>query len=826
MNHKVILFLLFFISLAAAQNSDAVSYSADNVSFSRRDTVIKLTGNCTLNYGSVVLTADSIHYHADRKIMIATGNPVMIDGSDTLVGDYIAYNLNDKTGKVRQGTFDSKGDLHYGGERIARGKDEALWIDNGSYTTSQAIDSVHYFFYGKKIKLIPNDKSVVKPFVLNIEEAPVAVLPFIIAPLKKDRKNGLLTPRWGVGINGSGSVDNIGYYWAPNDYVDFLVAGKINNFEEFLLKGESRYSLKNKLSGSIYADIELTNAYQSSNRRWSLRFNHNQNLLPDNSLTLKGRGSLVSDKDYNKDFSEDTTDLLNQNLSSNLSLNKNFKKLGGNASINWDMTQNLQKETRDQSAPSLNFDIRPRALIPLPKDADAEDEKWFNKIRWSYTARANQKIKSSYAEDSSYTQINRGFSHKIPVTVPIDIKNYVTITPRFTVNHAIFDSYIDTTTYDTTLVYDTTYDSIPIIETEDTVFKEKVISGEIVIVDTLYPPYENLNSYDTLVRYNEDIESREVVNKDTTYWHEDEFSWKKANNVWWDAGVTLNTRLYGLFPVNIGNITGFRHTFSPEVRYTFTPKKDLDVRFPSVSGISSTTGTKKKQTVSLGMTNLFESRITKNEKDKKIKLLTVNANASYDFEAEKEKWSNITLSSSVPTPLVDMNYNGSYTPYNTQSELIVPTALNHSFRVNPRLPAISGSFWSGDFLTLEKVAHDSYMDGLAKANKTGWKVTVNPNYNMSLRRTSIDLPFNQTKTYNLGAGLQFDFSHRWSIRWNGTWSFTEGTFINQSVSLYGDLESWEMKFDWYPTGINSGRFYFLVNIKKHRDIQWEKKEND
>ena len=116
------------------------------------------------------------------------------------------------------------------------------------------------------------------------------------------------------------------------------------------------------------------------------------------------------------------------------------------------------------------------------------------------------------------------------------------------------------------------------------------------------------------------------------------------------------------------------------------------------------------------------------------------------------------------------------------------------------------------------------MDGLAKNNTTGWSVNLSPRYNMTLKRYTPYEPFTQDRTYNLGMGFKFDFTHRWNIKWNGDWSFNEGTFVNQSIALYGDLESWEMKFNWYPTGINSGRFYFTVNIKKHRDIQWEKKE--
>jgi len=816
---------LFFVALACslfAQTQDTVNYSADKVVYSRKDTVVYLIGNSKITYKTITMTADTIAYHSDKRIMIGAGHPLMIDGTDTLTGDYIAYNLKDKTGKVRQGVFNTKDELLYGGERIARGTDEALYIDNGSYTTSQAIDSTHYYFYGKNIKIIPNQKLYIKPFVLNIEDAPSAVFPLFIIPLERNRRNGFLAPRWGVGISGSGSVDNIGYYWAPNDYLDFTTAAKIDNFNSYIVKGETRYALKSKLSGSLYSDFLINKDYRSGSNRWSLRFNHNQYLLPDNSLTLKGRGDIVSDKSYHTDYSEDTTQLLNQNLSTDVSITKRLNKIGGYADIGWNRSQNLKRETVEQTLPSLRFTLNQRSIIPVSetKSDDEESEKWFNKFNWSYTARANQKLSSSDKIDSSYNRTFRGFSHSVPINAPFQILDYFTLTPNINLNHSVFDAYSDTTTRDTFFVHDTIFQKMAIKRTRDLDVIEDIALGKIIIFDTLFPPVVS----DSTVRYNPVDTLVRKIQQDTTYWDDPAFVAKKANNFWWDAGASLSSRVYGLFPISIGSLTGVRHTFSPSISYRFTPEKELDVIFPSSVGISSTSGTKQRQDVSFSINNLFEARINRRGKENKIKLLTAGLSGGYNFEAESKKWSNFSLSGSIPNNYVDLSYSGSYTPYDSDTAMIFPQPLSHSLRVNPRLPQLSGSLWSGDFLTLEKVAHDSYMDGLAKTNKTGWSASISPRYNMSLNRSKIEDPFSQVRTYNLGGGFKFDFSHRWNMRWNGDWSFTEGTFINQSVSLYADLESWEMKFDWYPTGLNGGRFYFLVNIKKHRDIQWMKRK--
>ncbi len=61
------------------------------------------------------------------------------------------------------------------------------------------------------------------------------------------------------------------------------------------------------------------------------------------------------------------------------------------------------------------------------------------------------------------------------------------------------------------------------------------------------------------------------------------------------------------------------------------------------------------------------------------------------------------------------------------------------------------------------------------------------------------------------------------MSWGGTWDFTKNEFANQNISLNADLNCWDLKFDWWPTGMNSGRIYFVVALKKHREIKWEQR---
>ncbi|MCL1946554.1 MAG: hypothetical protein FWF51_05295 [Chitinivibrionia bacterium] len=811
---------IFAVFTFAFSQSQILDYQADKVEYSLRDSIITLSGNSQILYDNLKLTADTIFYFTNDKTMLASGNPVLIDGGDTLRGDYIAYNIEKKSGKVRYGLMYSKDNSAYYGENIVR-TDSAIYAYHGLYTTCLFPDKPHSHFYCEKIKLIPGDKTVVKPFVLVVGDAPMAALPYFIIPLDKDRTSGWLPIRWGVTLNGRGDVDNVGYYWAVNDYFDLMVAGMVDNFENFLVKAETRYAVKNSLSGNIYTDYSINDKYMGAYNRWSLNFSHDQNLLPDGSFTLRGSGRLVSDKRFASDYSDDTIKLTNQDLTSNLSLAKRFDKIGGYASISWERSQNLQRETIEQNLPSINFALNNRPFISpsVSSDEDTTEKKQnpLNLLSWSYSYKANQKISERTKIDSAYQRTHRGMSHSIPVTLPFNIFKHIIVRPNFTVNHSIFDSYRDTTGRDT-IAYERIYDTIPVYAEYE---------GDIDSI--IYYPGRTDSIVALILRDSIPLPPDKIY--DTTYYYDKNFDLKKAQNVWWNTGVDISTNLYGIFPIKIGKMQGIRHTLSPSVGYLLTPENNLDVTFMSIGVNSPPMGTKRKQELTFGLNNLFETKILtpakeegEKETSRKINLFSARVGGSYNFEADSQKLSNISLSASVPAPKVNLSYSGTYHPYDMGNSMDIPKPLSHSISVTPVLPSLQGNIWSGDLIVYNKFEEYGYLDNIFKNTSRDWSISITPRYSYTMTRENVISEFKTNKNYNLGAGFSFMLSQRWKITWGGTWSFTENNFINQNVALYADLECWDLKLDWYPSGVNEGRIYFVAALKKHRDLKWEQRE--
>ncbi len=798
-------------STARQITKDTVQYEADIIEYDIKKKIILMKGNSVVKYKKMTLYADTINFLFAEDMLVATGYPQLVEDNDTVVGDHMVYNLANGRGRVRYGTAHSE-DSRYDGYTISRSGDKSFYITDGSYTSCAIEDSSHYYFYGKRIKVTPGDKVICKPVVLNICQAPVMALPYYIQPLEKGRQSGWLNPRWGGHLTHGGHLDNMGYYWAPNDYTDFKIAGKVTEFTSYVLNANARYALRYWLGGGISARYSTSASHDTLNNLWAIDYSHNQNILPDESMKLSGRGSIVSGKSFYKSISEDTTELLNQQINANMSLTKSFKKINGYGSLTWDRTHNFKTNTVNQNLPSFSFNLNSRPLIPYKEDENASEddedkEKWYNKISYSYRTSGNRNYSYNTEigkEESLYD--HAGLGQDVSVSAPQTLFKWFNITPNFSLHHAVFDAWIS---------------------------EPKSLPVAFAIFDTLAPdtcPYEIIHDTlitgeDTLYICSTGTVIDTILDYDTTRFDFNQF--QKYNTYYWNTGVSLSTKLYGIFPIKIFNFEGIRHTFTPSVSYTFYPEKKLNRTFPSVGGVSYTGPRDRGQVIGFSFDNLFQGKtVSYKGKDEdepaenKFTILSGRISTSYDFEAKTRKWKNIGLSASIPNKLIDFSFNSSFTPYSDANELIIPKMMNYSIRVSPKLRGAGGSLWGGDFLILEEIEPEEYMKGYTDLKTPGWSINFNPSYSFSRSRSTLREKFTTKKEYRLSTSARIKFTNIWSTAWSSTYSFDKSQFMNHSLNFTCDLECWELKFDWYPSGVNQGYYYFIVKIKKHPDIKW------
>lgn len=438
-----------YLSPSSEGGMDTVRYRGQSIVYSQGK--IDLMGGAQIEYASYKLEADSIGYVLDSKILEAQGGPVFWDGNQELRGVRMAYNLETGRGKVRYGESNYEQGI-YRGEEIVEVNPEVILVEGGRFTTCD-LDTPHYHFWSKKMKIIPKDKVIAQPVVLYIADLPVAALPFCVFPIKPGRHSGILTFDLGVWDVSQRFVRNLGYYFAPSPYWDATLSLDYYERTGLILKGQARYTLRYKLEGQVGGswkrEREWVGSELTHRQRWDLNFRHYQNLSPTWKLTADGL--FVSDKSYYSDIGFDPQERMNRSLHSHLTLSKRWETSSLNLSLN--RYQNLDLNQTTQSLPSVRYS---HPSSPLFKGEKGE-EGWYHNLYFSF---------SSYLLNYSHktggkTDSHSGLDNHLSFTGPQKLR-WMTISPSFNLRHTWWDkdkegeSLVHNTTYDLSLRANTT----------------------------------------------------------------------------------------------------------------------------------------------------------------------------------------------------------------------------------------------------------------------------------------------------------------------------------------------------------------------------------
>jgi hypothetical protein len=106
------------------------------------------------------------------------------------------------------------------------GKSASTIFVRGGRITSCPDSIPDYYFSASTLKRTPNGTVIARNVVLYIGDVPTLWLPFIFQNVRTGRVSGLLTTRFGLSdiVRNSPTyhrnIENFGYYWAMNDYMD------------------------------------------------------------------------------------------------------------------------------------------------------------------------------------------------------------------------------------------------------------------------------------------------------------------------------------------------------------------------------------------------------------------------------------------------------------------------------------------------------------------------------------------------------------------------------------------------------------------------------
>ena len=573
--------------------ADTVRYEADFIEYDNEERVLTLVGRARVRYQNVTLHADTIVYTVANDQFQARGGPQLVEGTDTTVGGLMTYNIKTRRGRVSY-AFTRFNDTYVTGSNIVKTRDNNLYIEQGDYTTCENPRHPHYYFYGRHILVVPDDKVVGRPVVMNVGDAPVAVLPYFVMPIRRGRRSGWLTPSWGGSVNRGGYVDNVGYYYAQSDYFDAALAVKAQEFNSFVFSTRERYNLRYTLDGEVSGRYVIDNRLESSSRQWALDYRHNQMLSPDGRTRLSGYGSLVSSSDFNQMYSDRTYELEKRQLDANMSLSHRFDAVNASTNLVWRRNHNLTTDKIVEDMPTLDFRLQNRALIPYSAGGSKSGPSWYNNIFYAYDAKANVR-REAYGGDSAKGFVRPGMEHNLNITSSQKILKYLDVSPYFNMRASMFYGAIDT------LVRDTLYFRDTIVYKASDPYSDARAPGYELVGAEMRDSINDYGERDTFYVVTKAGPVRMHFVRDTLA---SEFNVVRS----WNAGVNMSTRVYGLFPVNAFGITAVRHTLAPTVGYSFLPKHELSRSFYNVGIGYPGPRAKAEQLMTFSLSNSFQGK--------------------------------------------------------------------------------------------------------------------------------------------------------------------------------------------------------------------------
>ena len=349
-----------------------LDYNADRIEYIFADTTMALIGSAELTYGKVELTAGRLLFHTYTNLLTAdflppapdidpetNTYPRLQDDMNVVVGDRMQYDMNTGEGQIWKGRTQFQ-EGFFNGEHITLNADRSFEIHQGTYTTCDNPNHLHYYLRMGEAKVVPEDKAVVRNMTGYIMGIPIVYLPVYVFSVKSGRQSGFTVPNYGSGVEEGRYLRNLGYYWAPNEYFDMKTTADIEANTGFLLRQRFQYRQDRRLQGR--AEGSWQRGFEGTTTGWDVAARHRQELIP--GLTVRGQGNFAQSLRYLHSTTRGTDPgLLQSRTRSSFAVDKKF----GRNSLNLSTSTSGRTGQPSRPTTTLRFRFGTKAIFKPPR---------------------------------------------------------------------------------------------------------------------------------------------------------------------------------------------------------------------------------------------------------------------------------------------------------------------------------------------------------------------------------------------------------------------------------------------------------------------------
>ena len=785
-----------------------------------------LFNNAHIHYKDIDLTAGYIEINNNTNIVWAKGIkdtvgvysqlPIFKQGTEESTQDSISFNFKSEKAKI-WGLRTEQDGVFIRGEITKKENDSTVFIRNIIFTTSEKEKPDFYIKTGKA-KIVPNKKIVIGLSNLVIQDVPTPLfIPFAYIPLTKGNVSGFIMPTWGDTAQQGYFLQNGGYYFAINDYVDLAMLGDVYSNGSWGLRTESSYSVRYKFNGNFSFRYEnLKNSIRgfddfSKTTSYNIRWSHSQDGKASPNSRFSASVNLGSSTYYRESLNEfNTNSFLNNTLSSSISFYKKFVGTPFNVSVSATHSQNTNTKSITMSLPSMQVNMD--RIYPFTSKSGAKTNA-LQKTGVTYSLKGDNSINTTdefFFKKEMFETAKSGLQHNATFSTNMKLLKYFTLSPNANYKEVWYFDKINKT-------YNAT--------------------ENIIVTDTL-------NQFSAFREYN--------------------------------AGLSISTTIYGMFNFKKGRLQKIRHVIRPSVSYGYRPdfssfydkvQKSADendiLEYNQFSnGIYGGPSSGLSNSLSFTLNNTFEAKVmskdsTKVEPENVTLINNLNFSTSYNMAADSLKWSPVRMTAGTDffNKKLKLNINATLDPYalssagkrintfniNNNGSLFRLTnaglTMNYTLAssksdVNKDAKQQNDTANNSDGIFGEDLNNSNYLSSDKKSNTKTTKTTklysatfpwtlqlaYSLNYNNSNRQSEIS-------SNSLMFSGDIELTPKWKVGASSGYDIKSNGFSYTQLRFSRDLDSWKLNFNWVPFG-DRQTYYFFIGVKSSMlsDLKYDKRQ--
>ena len=776
-----------------------------------------LYGAGQVNYQQIELKANEITIDLETSTVYAqgttdslgttTGRPIFADGGTPYESKTMSYNFKSRKGLINNVTT-QQGEGFMTSNTVKKGADDEFYIRNGRYTTCEDHEHPHFYLSLTRAKMRPNQDVVFGPAYLVVADVPLPLaLPFGFFPFTQDYSSGFIMPSYGDELERGFYLRDGGYYFAISDLMDLKLTGEIFTKGSWGANAITNYRKRYKYSGNVNLSYIVTKKGEknmpdyTASKNFKVVWNHRQDPKANPNQNFSASVNYAtSSYERNNLSSMYNPALTSQSIrTSSVSYSRSFPDQKLNLSSSFNISQNMRDSTLSLTLPSVNWSVS--RIYPFKKKKARGEEKWYEKISFTYTGSLSNSItakESEILEKNLIKDWRNGVKHSIPVSATFTAFKYINITPSFN-------------------------------------YTERWYS------------YKINRSWD-------EERMREV--RDTTY------GFNRVYN--YNLAVSANTKLYGFYKPLIGKkVQMIRHVMTPSVSYTLTPDFG-DARYgyyksytytdaqgevrtvdysPYTGSLYGVPGKGKSGSISLNVSNNVEMKVN-TDKDstgvRKISLIDeLGGSISYNMAAKTQPWSNLSTRIRLKlTKNYTFSLNSVWATYayefNENGRVVVGDRTEWSYGRFGRFQGMSQNFsytfnnntWKQWKEKLDRLRHpadeedetghsaptetqsapgkrgtnakgggsldeDGYMPfNIPWSFSISYGVTMREDTQAKINEKNMRYPYTLTQNMNFSGNVKL--SSKWNINFSSGWDFMDKELTTTTMNISRDLHCFNM----------------------------------